>query len=206
MRIGVLALQGAVSEHVAHLKGAMRKLGASAGNGEGGKTGKGEVVEVRTRGELEELDGIVLPGGESTTLSLLMEKEGLFDGIAKVPKIFGTCAGAILLAKEVGGRKNGQRSLGLMDISVLRNGYGRQLESFEGRIGVSLGGGGDKAVEEMDAVFIRAPLIEKVGEGVEVLAECGGKPVAVRQGNYLATTFHPELSGSSVFHEYFLKM
>jgi 5'-phosphate synthase pdxT subunit len=138
-----------------------------------------------------------------------MEKEGLFGGIARVPKIFGTCAGAILLAKEVEGRKNGQQSLGLMDISVLRNGYGRQLESFEERIEVSLGGGGEegnKTVEEMEGVFIRAPLVEEVGEGVEVLAECRGRPVALRQGKYLATTFHPELSGSVALHEYFLRV
>lgn len=169
-----------------------------------------QIVEVRVGEDLEGLSGIVLPGGESTTLSLLMEKEGLFGGIARVPKIFGTCAGAILLAKEVEGGKNGQMSLGLMDISILRNGYGRQLESFEERIGVLIGenGGGNASekVEEIEGVFIRAPVIEKVGEGVEVLAECRGRPVAVRQGKCLATTFHPELGGSTLFHEYFLRM
>ncbi len=190
MRIGVLALQGAVSEHVSCLEKAMEGIGIPRD--------EREIVGVRVLGDLEGLEGIVLPGGESTTLSLLMEKEGLFSGIKTVPKIFGTCAGAILLAKEVVGAKNGQASLGLMDISVLRNGYGRQLESFVEGMDTKLG--------EISGVFIRAPLIERVGDGVEVLAECRGKPVAVREGKCLAATFHPELGGSTLFHEYFLRM
>jgi 5'-phosphate synthase pdxT subunit len=161
-----------------------------------------EVVEVRTKRELEGLEAIVLPGGESTTLSLLMEEEGLFDAVAAVPKILGTCAGAILLAKEIVGAKNGQKSLGLLDISIVRNAYGRQLESFEEKIRITL----DGKEGESNAIFIRAPVIERVGEGVEVLASCRGEPVAVRQGKYIAATFHPELSGDTLLHEYFLRL
>lgn len=185
MDVGVLALQGAVSEHVSSLKKAMGNLGI-----------KGNVVEARCTKELEGLDALVLPGGESTTLSLLMEREGMFGEIRKLPKLFGTCAGAILLANDVRGAANGQKSLGVMDLGILRNGYGRQLESFEAPLETTLG--------KITGVFIRAPVIERLGEGVEVLASCNGKIVAARQGKFLATTFHPELSGSTLFHEYFL--
>jgi 5'-phosphate synthase pdxT subunit len=187
MKVGVLALQGAVSEHVSYLEKAMGKLGID-----------GEVVEVRTNLELEGLDGLVMPGGESTTLSLLMEKEGMFGKLGEVPKIFGTCAGAIILSKNILEPVNGQKSLGLIDVEISRNGYGRQLESFEAPLETKLG--------NLEGVFIRAPVIEKVGEGVEVLATHKGKAVAVQQGNYVATTFHPELSGSTLFHEHFLKI
>jgi 5'-phosphate synthase pdxT subunit len=187
MRVGVLALQGAVSEHVGYLGKAMGKLGID-----------GEVVEVRTNAGLEGLDGLVMPGGESTTLSLLMEKEGMFGKLGEVPKIFGTCAGAILLSRNILGPVNGQKSLGLIDIEISRNGYGRQLESFEAPLETRLG--------NLEGVFIRAPVIENVGEGVEVLATHDGKAVAVQQGKYVATTFHPELSGSTLFHEHFLKI
>ena len=186
MKVGVLALQGAVSEHVSFTKTAMEKLGIS-----------GEVSEVRTRAGLEGLDAIILPGGESTTLSLLLEEGNMFEALAQVPKIFGTCAGAILLAKEILGAKNGQKSLGLMDMKISRNAYGRQLDSFEAPLKTSIG--------ELEGVFIRAPAIEDAGSA-EVLATHEGKPVAARQGNHLATTFHPELSGSTIFHEYFLKL
>ncbi|MCP4647234.1 MAG: pyridoxal 5'-phosphate synthase glutaminase subunit PdxT [bacterium] len=187
MKVGVLALQGAVSEHVSYLEKVMGKLGVG-----------GKVVEVRTNCELEGLDGLVMPGGESTTLSLLMEKEGMFETLRGVPKIFGTCAGAILLSKNILEPVNRQKSLGLLDVEISRNGYGRQLESFEAPLETKLG--------NVDGVFIRAPVIEGVGEGVRVLAEHNGKAVAVQQGNYLATTFHPELSGSTLFHEHFLKI
>jgi len=187
MNIGVLALQGAVSEHVEYLEKAMGKLGVS-----------GKVVEVRTNAELGGLDGLVMPGGESTTLSLLMDKEGMFGELGEVPKIFGTCAGAILLSKSILEPVNGQKSLGLLDVEISRNGYGRQLESFEAPLETKIG--------KLNGVFIRAPVIEKVGEGVDVLAEHKGKVIAVQQGNYLATTFHPELSGSTLFHEHFLKI
>jgi len=187
MKIGVLALQGAVSEHVEYLEKAMGKIGVD-----------GEIVEVRANCDLEGLEGLVMPGGESTTLSLLMEKEGMFEELGGVPKIFGTCAGAILLSKNILEPVNGQKSLGLIDIEISRNEYGRQLESFEAPLETKLG--------NLNGVFIRAPGIERVGGKVGVLAEHEGKVVAVQQGKYLATTFHPELSGSTVFHEHFLKL
>ncbi len=187
MRYGVLALQGAVSEHVIYLKKAMEKMGISA-----------DVPEIRDLKELDGLDGIILPGGESTTLSLLLEKEGMLGPLRNVPKIFGTCAGAILLAKEIVPVVDGQKCLGLIEMKVSRNAYGRQLESFEAPLDTTLG--------KIEGVFIRAPGIEEVGAAVEVLAEHNGKIVAVVQGKYLATTFHPELSGSTVFHEHFLKL
>ncbi len=187
MKIGVLALQGAVSEHVGYLEKGMGNLKIT-----------GEIVEVRNNYELDGLDGLIIPGGESTTLSLLMEKEGMFEKLRGVPKIFGTCAGAILLSKNILEPVNGQRSLGFLDIKISRNEYGRQLESFEAPLETKLG--------NLNGVFIRAPIIEKVGEGIEVLATYGERPVAVQQGNYLATTFHPELSGSTRFHEHFLKI
>lgn len=187
MNIGVLALQGAVSEHVSALQKAMGKLDL-----------RGSISEVRYASELGGLDGLVLPGGESTTLSLLLEKEGMFEGIKSVPKLFGTCAGLILLSSSVSGAVDEQKCLGLIDIDAGRNGYGRQLESFEASLETSLG--------KMEGVFIRAPVIERVGEGVDVLASHNGKPVAVQQGKRIATAFHPELSGSTLFHEHFLQM
>lgn len=186
MEIGVLALQGAVSEHVSCTRAAMGKLGIS-----------GEVREVRTRGALEGLDAIILPGGESTALSLLIDGGKMWDALAAVPRAFGTCAGAILMAREVLGAKNGQRSMGLIDMRISRNAYGRQLDSFEALLKASMG--------ELEGIFIRAPAIVEAGPGVEILASHNGKPVAARQGSHLATTFHPELSGSTMFHELFLK-
>lgn len=187
MKIGVLALQGAVSEHVGYLEKAKGKLGID-----------GEIVEVRTNCELSGLNGLVIPGGESTTLSLLMEKEGMFEKLKEVPKIFGTCAGAILLSENILEPVNRQKSVGLIDIEISRNEYGRQLESFESLLETKLG--------KINGVFIRAPVIGKVGEEVKVLATYGENPVAIQQEKYLATTFHPELSGSTLFHEHFLKL
>jgi len=187
MAYGVLALQGAVSEHVAALNSAAEKLGVDT-----------EVLEVRERGELANLEGIILPGGESTTLSLLLEKEDMFGHLAKVPKIFGTCAGAILLAREITPVVDGQKCMNLIDMKVIRNAYGSQLDSFEAPLKTKLG--------ELNGVFIRAPGIQEVGENVEVLGEHNGKIVAVQSGHHMATTFHPELSDSTVFHEHFLKL
>ena len=187
MRYGVLALQGAVSEHVSALESAVGKLGISA-----------EVLQVREREELKGLDGIILPGGESTTLSLLLEAEDMFGALGDVPKIFGTCAGAIFLAREIKGVVDDQKCLGLIDMEISRNSYGRQLESFEVPLETSLG--------KINGVFIRAPGILQIGAKVEVLAEHEGNPVAVQQGKFMATTFHPELSSSTSFHEYFLKL
>ncbi len=187
MKVGVLALQGAVGEHTACLDEAMKKLGLC-----------GEILEARNREEIKELDGLVLPGGESTALSLLIKKNVLSEDISGVGAIMGTCAGAVLLSKKISGGIEGQGTLGLLDIELLRNGYGRQLESFCAPL--------ETAIGNIEGVFIRAPVIESVSGGVEVLAEHGGKPVGVQQGRHIATTFHPELSGSTLFHEHFLKL
>jgi len=157
---------------------------------------------VRRPEDLAGLAGVILPGGESTTHLKVMQEEGLFDALKKFAKdggaFFGTCAGAILLAKEVHGPA--QDSLALLDISVLRNGYGRQLASDVHAAATKLGN------HPLEMVFIRAPIIESVGKGVEILAEDAGHPVLVRQGKVMAATFHPELTGDSTVHEYFLKL
>lgn len=186
MRIGVLALQGDVREHVDTLK----RLSC-------------EVVEVRKASDLENLKGLVLPGGESTTISKLMDifsvREPIKKFVAAGNAVFGTCAGMITLASEVIDSASGQQSLGLMDISVRRNAFGSQLDSFEEVISF------DGA--SLNVAFIRAPIVERVGESVQVLSELSdGTVVAVRQGNMLATSFHPEITGESFVHEYFLKM
>ncbi len=184
MKIGVLALQG---DFEAHGK-AVRGLG-------------GDVVEVRRVAELQELDGLILPGGESTTLLNLMGDEPWFESLrsfhARGGTIFGTCAGAILLAREVTHPE--QPSVGLLDVTVQRNAYGRQLDSFETEIEVKGFSG------THPAVFIRAPRFTRVGEGVEVLARAGDDPVFVRQGSLLAATFHPELTAGPVIHRLFLR-
>ena len=160
-----------------------------------------ETVEVRTSEDLAGCDGLVLPGGESTTQLQFLREEGLESAIKKFAAedkpVFGTCAGAILLASEV---KNPQQgSLGLLDMTVLRNGYGRQVHSD-----VATGSTKLKA-EPLEMVFIRAPIFERVGPGVEVLAEFSGKPALVQKGHILAAAFHPELTDDSTVHEHFLK-
>ena len=161
-----------------------------------------ETVEVRTVQDLEGCDGIVLPGGESTTQLQFLKEEGLFDAIRKFSKqggaIFGTCAGAILLAAKVNNPP--QESLGLLDMTVLRNGYGRQLASdvFFGESTLKQ--------EPLEMVFIRGPIIEDIGKGIEVLARHEGKPALVEKGNILAATFHPELTDDTTVHEHFLEM
>jgi 5'-phosphate synthase pdxT subunit len=151
---------------------------------------------------LKGLDGIILPGGESTTHLKVMVEEGLFEPLKKFGvdgrAVYGTCAGAILLAREVHGPP--QASLGLLDATVLRNGYGRQLASDVHMVHTKL------REQPMEMVFIRAPIFESVGDGVSVLAEDAGHPVLVRQGNILASTFHPELTDDPTIHEYFAKM
>jgi 5'-phosphate synthase pdxT subunit len=184
-RIGVLALQGDFEAHAR----ALRAAGA-------------EVVEVRRCAALLGLDGLVLPGGESTTLLKLMEDEPWLEELGRFHReggaIFGTCAGAILLAREV--RNPAQRSLGLLDAVVERNSFGRQTESFEAAVDApSLGG-------TLDGVFIRAPRFREVGPEVEVLGRLGGEPVLVRQGRILAGTFHPELASGSGVHGLFVAM
>jgi 5'-phosphate synthase pdxT subunit len=184
MRIGVLALQGDFGLHVR----ALEKCGV-------------EAVEVRKPPELDEVDGLVMPGGESTTLLKLMDAWNFVPAIEKFhsegKSIFGTCAGLIILAREVESPK--QFSLGLIDVTVERNAYGRQRESFEAHGTAKLDG---QAVP-LEMFFIRAPRIRRVGPGVEVLAEHGGEPVMARQDRVLVATFHPELTDTTTVHQYF---
>jgi 5'-phosphate synthase pdxT subunit len=185
MKIGILAIQG---DYEAHAK-VLDRLGA-------------EHTYVRRPDDLARLSGIILPGGESSTHLRILTEEGLFDGLkdfaADGVAFFGTCAGAILLARDVHGPP--QASLGLIDISVLRNGYGRQLASDVHTAPTKL------RKEPLEMVFIRAPIIESIGQGVEVLAEDAGHPVLVQQGHILASTFHPELTPDTAVHEHFLSM
>jgi pyridoxal 5'-phosphate synthase pdxT subunit len=178
---GVLALQGDVREHVA----ALRALGVA-------------VAEVRTPSELAHVDGLVIPGGESTTMSHLILRAGLDEPLAErlaggMPAL-GTCAGMILLARDVLDGRPDQISFGVLDATVRRNGYGRQNESFETDLDLV-----DDPVP-LHGVFIRAPVIDDVGPRVEVLARHGGRPVLVRDGHALACSFHPELSGDLRVH------
>jgi len=185
MRIGVLGLQGDFREHVEIL----RALGITA-------------RDVRTRAQLDAVEGLIIPGGESTTMAYLLEKTGMLSVLrergAQGFPIYGTCAGMILLARELNDSYPENR-LALMDISVKRNAYGRQLDSFEADLSI-------KNIGKFHAVFIRAPKIVRVGPGVEILAEHDGAPVLVRQKNLLASSFHPELTGDPKVHKYFLKM
>jgi len=182
MRIGVLALQGAFAEHVA----ALRAIGA-------------EPVEVRLPADLDGVRGLILPGGESTTMRKLIERWGLrqpiLDFAATGAPLFGTCAGMIVLAKEIDGGE--EPILPLLDVLVHRNAFGRQLDSFETELSVP-----DLGEAPVHAVFIRAPIIERTGPGVEVMASIAdGRIVAVREGNVIATSFHPELAGETRFHQ-----
>jgi len=196
MKIGIIGLQGAVSEHIEATKRAMRKLGI-----------KGEVIWVGRLEQLEGLDGIIIPGGESTTISKLMLTTGLLEKVRQkaangVP-ILGTCAGLITLAKRGDEQvvRTKQPLLSLMDISVVRNAFGRQRESFETDLDIPILG-----KEPLRAVFIRAPAVEEVGENVQVLAKFQDKIVAVKQENIVAVAFHPELTPDTRLHEYFLRM
>jgi pyridoxal 5'-phosphate synthase pdxT subunit len=185
LKIGIVAIQG---DYEAHAK-VLERVGVAH-------------TFVRTPGDLAGLDGVILPGGESTTHLKVMTEEGLFDALQKFAAadgaFFGTCAGTILLAKEVHGPA--QPSLGLLDASVLRNGYGRQLAS-DVHMGLT-----KLRVAPLEMVFIRAPIIERVGAGAEIFAEDAGHPVLVREGKILAATFHPELSDDTAVHEYFVHM
>ncbi|MGC8480884.1 MAG: pyridoxal 5'-phosphate synthase glutaminase subunit PdxT [Acidimicrobiales bacterium] len=197
MRIGVLALQGDFLEHM----NALRALDVDA-------------VEVRTTEEFARCDGLILPGGESTTMSMLLESSGIVpllrqridEGFAT----FGTCAGMILLASEIADGRPDQIRLGALDIRVRRNGFGRQLRSFQADVDLS-----EVGDPPMRAVFIRAPAIERVGEGVEVMASVDYQfadghqervPVVCRSGSVLASAFHPELTGDTRLHAYFVKL
>ena len=183
-RIGVLALQGDVREHVEILQ----RLGV-------------EPVEVRTIEDLERLAGLIVPGGESTTIGKIMAESGLLDGIRsyfyKGGPVWGTCAGMVLAASATTGPR--QPLLGLMNALVERNGFGRQVHSFEKELEI------EGFEEPFVGVFIRAPFFEDVGPGVEVMGEVDGRVVAARGENVLVTAFHPELTDDKRFHEYFLR-
>lgn len=183
MKIGILAVQGDFEAHAAMLA----EIGA-------------ETVEVRTVGDLEGCDGLILPGGESTTQLQFLQEEGLFDTVkrfaAEGGAVFGTCAGAILLATRV--KNPEQASLGLLDMTVLRNAYGRQIAS-DVVCGTSI-----LKNEPLEMVFIRGPIIDSVAPGVRVLAEYAGKPTLVQHGRIMAATFHPELTSDTTVHQHFL--
>ncbi len=186
MRVGVFALQGDVREHILMLKA----VGA-------------EAREVRNKADLDQVDGLILPGGESTTISKLLDifemRQHLKDFISSGKPVYGTCAGMILLANDVLDAASGQKSLGAIDVSVRRNAFGSQLDSFETEL----------LFDEIPAnvAFIRAPIVERVGPGVEVLSKLqDGTVVAIRKGNILATSFHPEITGDKTVHKYFLSM
>ena len=185
MKVGVLALQGAFARHLQVLGG----LGAAT-------------TEVRTTEDLLEVDALVLPGGESPTMSMLLDSSGLHDAVADritsgMP-VLGPCAGMILLARHVADGRPDQRSFAAIEIDVLRNGYGRQVDSFEADLDVT---GLD---EPFHGVFIRAPVVEWVGDGVEVLGTVDGRPVLCRQGAVVVASFHPEMSGDGRIHRRFL--
>jgi 5'-phosphate synthase pdxT subunit len=189
VKVGVLALQGASARHAAMLA----RLGA-------------EPLAVRSARQLDDVDALVMPGGESTTISMLLESSGLFDPIAErlaggMP-VFGTCAGMILLADTILDGRDDQRSFRVVDAAVRRNAFGRQVDSFEA----------DLAVRGLDddrpfrAVFIRAPVVETVGPGVEVLATVADRPVLCRQNQVLVAAFHPELGDDHRLHQRFLQL
>jgi len=188
-KVGILALQGAVREHAA----AVAELGAHP-------------VEVRTPEDLVGVEALILPGGESTTMSLLLDSSGLFEPVAErladgMPA-FGTCAGMILLSSDVLDGRPDQRFFGAIDLTVRRNAFGRQVDSFETGLEVR---GLSRQDEPFDAVFIRAPFVERAGDDVEVLAEVDGHPVLCRSGNIVVSAFHPELSDDLRIHELFLR-
>ena len=186
MKVGVLALQGAFAAHARVLE----SLGLA-------------VSEVRTPEQLADVDALVLPGGESTTMSMMAERTGLIDPLLELVRsgrpVLGTCAGLILLAAEVVDGRADQRCLAGLDVTVRRNGFGRQVDSFETDVDVPVLDG-----PPFHAVCIRAPVVERVGDGVEVLASIDGRPALVRQGAIMGTIFHPELAPDTRLHELFL--
>lgn len=181
-KVGVLALQG---DYEAHAK-AIERAG-------------GKAVEVRTKADLDSVDGLIIPGGESTTMLKLLNEENLFEPLREFGEkkpIFGTCAGVILIAKEVS--NPAQASLGLLDVGVERNAYGRQVDSHISKLSA-------EDLGDVEAVFIRAPIIRRTGKDVRVLATHRGDPVLVEQGKHMAATFHPELTNDSRVHRRFLE-
>ena len=192
MEVGVLAIQGDFAEHIATLK----RLGV-------------EAREIRLPHQMEAIEGLIIPGGESTTLSRLMTLYDLRDPIsvmvAKGKALWGTCAGLIMMAQEI--TEEDPVPLGVMDIGVHRNAYGRQVDSFELDLPVTGFAGPDSSQAPFHCVFIRAPMINRLGDGVKVLASLpDGEPVAVQQGKVMATSFHPELTNDTRFHAHFLDL
>ena len=185
MKVGVLALQGAAGLHLT----ALRHLGATG-------------VAVRHPDELADVDSLILPGGESTTMSMMLRANGLVEPLAERLAggmgVLGTCAGLLLLAAEVTDGRDDQLCFGALDVAACRNAYGPQTESFEADLPVAVLGG-----LPLTAVFIRSPIVERTGPDVEVLARLDGHPVLCRQGDVLACTFHPELSGDLRLHRLF---
>jgi 5'-phosphate synthase pdxT subunit len=185
MKVGVLALQGAFREH--------EKILAACG---------AEPLQVRKPHQLDQISALIIPGGESTTIGKLLKEFKLFEPIVKLGQeglpVFGTCAGLIMMAREIAG--SAQPCMGLMDICVERNAFGRQVDSFEASLDIPAAGR-----QPFRAVFIRAPYILTAGSGVEVLAKFRGKIVIARQGRFLAAAFHPELTGDMRIHQYFLE-
>ncbi|MCH2416683.1 MAG: pyridoxal 5'-phosphate synthase glutaminase subunit PdxT [Acidimicrobiales bacterium] len=187
MKVGVLALQGAFKLHVQ----ALERLGV-------------EAIEVRSLENFAASEALIIPGGESTTMSFLLESSGIFDSLQERSNngmpILGTCAGMILLSSKITDGRNDQKPLNLIDIEVRRNGYGRQIDSFES----------DLLIQGFNSsfrgVFIRAPLVENVSEKVEVLAEINGRPVMCRQDSIIVTSFHPELADDDRIHAEFLEL
>lgn len=193
MRIGVIAIQGNVEEHVNAMVKALKQSNV-----------EGEVLKIKHKGTVPTCDAIILPGGESTTLGRLMDREGISEEIKEAARsgipVMGTCAGLVLLAKEGGEQvhRTKQSLLGLMDIRVKRNAFGRQKESFEAFV--------DFSGKPFNAVFIRAPYIEKCGKNVEIISRYNGFIVAARENNIIALAFHPELTDDMSIHHYFLEM
>ena len=187
MKVGVLALQGAFKLHVE----ALERLGV-------------EALEVRSVEDFNSSEALIIPGGESTTMSFLLESSGIFESlqersIAGMP-ILGTCAGMILLSSKIADGRSDQKPLNLIDIEVRRNGYGRQINSFESDLFI------EGFESSFRGVFIRAPLVEDVSEKVEVIAELNGRPVMCRQDSTIVTSFHPELADDDRIHAEFLEM
>ena len=187
MKVGVLALQGAFKLHAE----ALERLGV-------------EALEVRSVEDFNSSEALIIPGGESTTMSFLLESSGIFESlqersIARMP-ILGTCAGMILLSSKIADGRSDQKPLNLIDIEVRRNGYGRQINSFESDLFI------EGFESSFRGVFIRAPLVEDVSEKVEVIAELNGRPVMCRQDSTIVTSFHPELADDDRIHAEFLEM
>jgi 5'-phosphate synthase pdxT subunit len=187
VKVGVLALQGDVREH----ERALDAVGAAP-------------VAVRDPDDLNSVDGLIIPGGESTTIGKLLDRFGLLgplnQRVAEGMPVYGTCAGLILMASRVVGKEDAPHRVGALDIDVRRNAYGRQTESFETDLDI------EGLDEPFRAVFIRAPVIERTGAGVTVLAACDGHPVLVKQRRLLASSFHPEMTGDLRIHQLFLDM